>query len=162
MANFLTLAELDERIDSRITDQLSADDDSGVRVDDNVTAAIADASSEIRMACMQGGVYTATQLDDLVVTGDTALLMLCAPLTIRNLNNRRSMGLDPSLEKQIERAEELLEQLKNGSRILNIDNALTADDPEIQTISADDADNLLQMTPTSFFGGGKATRTTNG
>lgn len=134
---YATAAQMLERFDARMLGDLV--DDTGSQVssgdllsDDNLAAALDDASGEIDAAIRASDRYTETELSSLSQTNKHLVRLTCV-LALRNLVNRRPhmVRLDDKHEKMIERAEQSLEDLRSGKNILDINTHDDAGNPDI-------------------------------
>ncbi len=131
MASYCTIAQLYERYDKRMVDQLSNDANTTAPNAGNVQAAIDDGAADILTATLRGKQYTAIQLDVLVASGDKVLVRLNADIAMRHMARRRGLGVAQGLESAFERSEKFLRQLSGGDRVLNIDANRSGDTPEV-------------------------------
>lgn len=158
---YATIANLESRFDRRVLAQLSNDAGGTSANTANQTTAIDDASAEILMAALQGGIYTSDQLDTLYAAGDKALIRLTCFLAAKNLYKRRGMGVPPSLKDDAKQADDLLEQLRKGMRVFNVSANRSGELPAIVSLTSTQQNNLGSLTDSTFFPD-SATRNVNG
>ena len=163
MAAFATEAQFKERYDSRTINQLTKDDNTTTGDSAVITALLDDASAEITAAAIQGSQYTRSQLDTLVSSGDTMLVRLACDIAMRNLFRRRGQGVPPQFADSIRSAEDFIDTIKKGGRVLSVDDNRPADVPSLVELSASEKQNLgLIVDRSPFWGGAKPTPNTNG
>lgn len=127
---YATSDDLVKRYDARTLRELASDSAAPVEdlsTDAAVTAALSSASGKINAAVMVSGLYTAAQLAAL--TGDDLALLvdLTCDLAMARLVGRRPCPDTAEWAAAIvERAEEFLQQLRNGARLFNVDVAKDA------------------------------------
>lgn len=157
---YCTAAQMLARYDRRQISKLLSD--TGVQVTDanlptnaNLLAILEDASGMIAMAARVGKRYTALQLqavadstDDIVAS---QIIRLTADLAMGLIVLRRP-GADPKkLAPNYYQAQEILEQLKRGERIFDVD--LTDEfGSRFRNVIPDDADEFLLSQNVRIFG----------
>lgn len=150
--SFCTIAQFFARYDRRVIAQLSNDVNSVAQLDTNIQACLDDATSDIKTAALVGKIYSATDLTTLVSSGDTQLVRLNADIALGYIYNRRAMGVPANLKDVVDRANDQLNALKRGERVLNVTAAINASLPVMVNLSPLDQLNLQQITATPFFG----------
>jgi phage gp36-like protein len=143
---YATPAQLLARFDARTLGQLVRDD--GVQAsaaelltDDNLQAALDDASGEIDAVLFQGGRYTPDQLAALTGNAQAYLIRMTCLIALRHLFDRRPSLESTARDEATEQARKMLDRLRKGENVFN----LTPDDP------TDDANTpeFVQDTPSS-------------
>ena len=147
------------RYDSRLIQQLSVDDNSTSSGGTVISALLDDAQAEILTATLKGSIYTAGQLTALVATGDTALVRLNCDLALKLLVGRRVGGIPPALTDLIKRAEDMLDALRSGKRVLNIAINRQADGPAIVVSTGLEQSNAGDITQNEFWSNRLGTNT---
>lgn len=159
---YATIADFQARYDVRLIAQLSDDGNSGVVNSANIQPLLEDGKYEIITSCLRGSIYTAAQLDALVASGDTVLVRLNCDLALKMLVSRRVGGIPTALTAIVKAADEFLDALRSGKRVLNIDLARAADTPGIVTTTGLQRHNLGDLTQNEFWSNCRGTNTTNG
>lgn len=130
-------ADLTARYDSRVIQDLASDTGTPVSAgdladNDNVTAALEDASGRMDAAVLTGKMYTPDQLSEL--TGNSLALRrrICCDLALAYLMGRRAekYGAE-SLKAMQQSGEEYLERLRKGERLFYVVAVQDAQLPEI-------------------------------
>lgn len=160
--SYATIAQFQARYDARLVAQWSNDTNGTTQTSANVQAALDDASAAILTACLQGSIYSASDLTTLVSGGDTALVRLCCDIAIGYMAERRGQGLPGQLQRQADEAGRMLDALRRGQRVLNVSANRAADVPATVTLTADERSNLGSLTASDFFGDVSGTATTSG
>ena len=139
------------RYDSRLIQQLSVDDNSTTSGSGVISALLADAQAEILTATLKGSIYTADELTALVATGDTALVRLNCDLALKMLVGRRVGGVPPALLDIVKRAEDMVDALRSGKRVLNIAINRAADTPAVVVSTGLQMSNAGDITQNEFW-----------
>jgi phage gp36-like protein len=147
------------RYDSRLLQQLSVDDNSTSIGGTVISALLDDAQAEILTATLKGSIYTAGQLTALVAAGDTALMRLNCDLALKLLVGRRVGGIPSFLADIIKRAEDMLEALRSGERVLNIVANRGADMPSVIVSTGLQQSNAGDITQSEFWSNRLGTNT---
>lgn len=125
---YATPAELLARYDARVIGDLVGDvnervDAADLPTDENLLAALDDASGEIEAAVLQGKRYTTADLAALAGNTRFFLVRICCQIAIARLWERR-LTLDASeqiaAEQAFEQARKALDRLKRGEEIFDI------------------------------------------
>lgn len=147
MAAYATSADLIKRFDTNVIGDLASDTgtpiaSSAFSTDDNITAALADATGEINSAVMVADLYTAAELA--AVTGEDLefLKRLTCDLAMGYLMGRRPEKYGEQAVKLVEVARAHLELIRSGKRLFNIQAKKDAGQPSIDGPTAVDYDNL--------------------
>ena len=121
--SYITAAEMAESFDSRIILQLSSYSGTPASsVTNSVTAnAIEKASAEVETYALRGGFYTTTNLTDLQTADDWALKGLVATLAMKFLYLGKTGNMPPDMDQATAKAEQMLEDLRAGKRVFNLD-----------------------------------------
>lgn len=130
-------ADLIARYDTRTIQDLASDTGTQVAAedlgsDDNVTAALEDASGRMDAAVLTGRMYTPDQLSAL--TGNTLALRkrICCDLAMAYLMGRRPEKYGAESLKAMQQAgEEYLERLRKGERLFHVTAVQDAQLPDI-------------------------------
>lgn len=133
--------DLVARKDARILGELVGDADtritgSSLTGNANLLAALADASGQIEAACFIGGRYTADDLNGLSGNSQSLLKRLACDLAFTHLHRRR--GYDTADLPEYTQANEMLERLRKGERIFDVEDVKDAGNPQIHTTTASD------------------------
>lgn len=148
---FATSNDFYARYDGRLLAQLSSDDNTAVADSTVIAALLADAQAEIQTAALRGSIYTVAQLTALVASGDTALTRLSCDLAMKMLVGRRVGGIPSALADIIKRANDMLDLLAKGARVLNIQANRGADIPTVITTTGLQRKNLNDLTANEFW-----------
>ena len=148
-----------DRYDSRLIQQLSVDDNSTNSGASVLSALLADAQAEILTAALRGSIYTVDQLNTLVASGDTALVRLNCDLAMKLLVGRRVSGIPTALQDILKRAEDMLDALRVGKRVLNVAVNRGADTPAILVSTGLQLSNLGDITQGDFWSNRTGTNT---
>lgn len=159
---YANIDDLMRRYDARVVGQLSSDDNSTAPDNNNIQAALDDATSKINLAALQGSQYTVLQLQTLVAGGDTTLTRMNCDLALLFLAQRRSMGLPSKFEGVLRNTLELLDMLRKGQRVLNVPENRVADLAAMVNNTAQQNLNVQPLSSIPFFGGPRGTNTTAG
>lgn len=134
MAAFASNADLLKYFDTRVVGDLAGD--TGVRVsagslatDANVTAALEAASGKVAAAVMQGQRYSSDDLAGLTGNSLGYLKYLTCVVAFSILWERRPWSEDR--EKAAERADEMLEMLRTGKHVFDVEDHKDAGLPSI-------------------------------
>lgn len=160
---YATLENLLDRFDQRTVAQLASDANApaaDLANNSRIAAALADGAGMINSAVMVAGLYTTEQLTTL--TGDDAefLTRLNCELAMGFLLGRRPEKYgDEGVQKLLDRAEQQLDLLRQGSRIFNIEAVKEAGQPTIDGPTAVTYDRLNMLPDrTNNFYPGRASR----
>lgn len=153
---YATVAQLQQRYDARMVGDLSSDDGSGTTNSATLNAVLSDATAEINAAILLGSRYTATDINNLINSGDTLLPRLCCDLAMFDLQLRRGVG-QPS--ERYKASVEIIKQIKEGKAVLNLADSQSAGLPSLVTLTSTQAQNAEPMTSCPFLGGPSDTRT---
>jgi phage gp36-like protein len=157
-----TSTDFTNRYDSRVVAQLSNDTNSTSANSLIIAALLADAASEIRAACLRGGIYTTDQLDALNNSGDTQLVRLNCDVAIKLLAKRRVGDIPQAVKDIVRRTEEFLDALRTGKKVLNISTNRAADLPAMVNTTGDQRYNLGDLTINEFWSDQYGTNSTSG
>lgn len=157
--SFATVANFTDRYDARLLQQLSVDDNSTTSSASVLSVMLSDADAEIRSAVLKGSIYTVDAINALVASGDTALVRLNCDLAMKMLAGRRVTGLPSALQDAIKRAEDMLDALRTGKRVLNIAINRGADTPSVVTSTGLQMSNLGDITQNEFWSNRLGTNT---
>jgi phage gp36-like protein len=162
--SYAAIADLQARFDTRLIEQLSSDDNSGVLSTSNAQACLDDAAGEILTSALQGSQYTAAQLTALATASppDPQLLRMNCFGAIKFLYQRRGQGIPQNMGQQAREYLDFLEALRSGKSILNVPANRGADLPASVNLTGLERSNLGDLTSNEFFGYRGGTRTTTG
>jgi phage gp36-like protein len=156
MSSYATGTDFLKRFDARTTGDLCSDDGNRVPpalllTDPNLLAALSDASGVINSAIFQGNRYQASDIAQLTDVDLSLLIRLCCNLAFGLLMMRR--GNDVTGVPQYQEALRVLEQLKKGERIFNIQSAKDAGTGQAEFLSpiAKQNTNLIVNAAAPFF-----------
>jgi phage gp36-like protein len=136
---YATSADLSARFDERVLKDLASDTGTAVSdlsADDNVTAALSDASGLINTAIASpSSHYTATQLE--AMTGDDLayLKRIVCSLAMAYLLGRRPEKYGDDYKSITEHAMEVVDQLRRGLFVFNISDAKDAGLPSVDGLT---------------------------
>lgn len=149
--SYATIANLTDRYDSRVVNQLSNDAGLAVAVTSVIQAALDDATATLRIAAMQGGIYTSDELDLLATNADAAMIRIVCDVAYKNMATHRGMGLDGAIAQQVKDTLETLDLIRKGVRVFDVAINRQAEQPEVISLSPSQLINQQSLTATSFF-----------
>jgi hypothetical protein len=153
-AKYLTVAELAEAFDSRLLQELGADDGALGTVDESnaiLLNAIERASADVQGYTFRGGQYTLTDLQALQTQDDWSLKGIVAALAMGHLYDRRGASAPETITAKIEAAGEALRELRDGKAIFFDTNVMDAGKPKMDVISPTTRANLNLVSDSDFF-----------
>lgn len=155
MAAFATPADMTARYSASALAALVSDltvvDPSTLGANTRVLRALDDATGMVRQAARAGDRYSESELSGLAAAGDTSVVSLTVDLAWMLLMERKSEGGDP-IPAFIERAKDLLMQLRLGVKIFPTAAAPAAGLPEIIILTAAERQRIgLLADQTRFF-----------
>ncbi len=158
---YAQISDLQARYDSRLIAQLSTDDNSGTLDSSVVNVALSDGSYEFNAAVLQGSIYTVSDIQALQSTGDTLVTRIVCDIAMRNMYARRGKKIPAFIESQIDRSDKLLEALRTGKRVLNVQVNRSADVISQASITFTGASNITPLASIPILGGATGTLTVN-
>lgn len=156
--SYLSAAEFLKRCDKRTVGQLVSDDDnivsgSSLLTDENLAAALLDASGDVESAATIGGKYLPVDLAALSGAALGKLYRILADVTIAYLIERRPelVTKDPP---SLGRSMVWLEQLAQGTRIFAFSETMAAGRPECDVTTPQEVEqrNLTTFQASRLFG----------
>ena len=152
-AKYITATELAESFDSRMIKQLSSYTGSPQSSVDNsvVTNAIEKASAEVESYALRGGLYTTTHLSSLQSDDDWSLKTLVSTLTMKHLFRGKTGQIPPDMIAMVAEATATLEELREGKRVFNLDDAHSAGKAKAFVVSASVRGNLNMPSDSKYF-----------
>lgn len=152
---YITVAELAEAFDTRKLGQLSSDTGTPATVNESnaiLLNCIERASGEVQSYAMRGGLYTASDLDDLNTNDDWMLKGLVSALAMGHLHTRRGMALPDDIQGAVTQARQTLEDLRDGQVVFPQDSgAIAAGKPSVNIISPGSRAKLSMVADEPFF-----------
>lgn len=151
MASYAAVSDLIKRYDVRDIADLASDtgdavDTASLAADANILAALADASGDIDSALLAGNRYTTDDLEGLTGNSLAKLVRLTCDIAMAFLLGRRPAHDPERLKAFEERARLLLERLRKGENVFDLDPQKDAGTPDIsfQTPSTVQANDLVR------------------
>lgn len=149
--SYAAVSDLTARYDVRDVSDLASDTGTAIAAgslatDPNILAALADASGDIDSALLAGRRYTTDDLTGLTGNSLAKLKRLTCDLAMAFLLGRRPAHDPERLKAFEERGRMLLERLRKGENVFDLDAQKDAGviDHQVQTIQAVDNMNLLR------------------
>jgi len=156
-ASYISTAELIESFDERMVFQLASYSGTPLA---NASAlassavalnAIEKASAEVESYAKRGGIYTTGNLTDLKTADDWALKSLVSTLTMKHLFRGKTGNIPPDMAAMVAEATQTLEDLRDGKRVFNLDEAHSAGKAKAFIISSSVRGNLNMPSDSKFF-----------
>lgn len=151
-AQFLTLDQFGKYVDTRLLNEIMSDTGSdgayNYDPDDVLITAIYRASEEIASAATRSNAYTVAELTALnnpLIEGLTADLALC------HLFERRGGTIPESVKAKAIRAQEYLNDLRDGKRVFAVDANRQAGTATISVIASSTRGSLAMNADGTFF-----------
>lgn len=148
-----------DRYDARLIAQLSNDNNSTGANTTTIGVMLEDGKAEILTACLKGSIYSASDLDALVNSGDTQLVRLNCDVALKFLCDRRVGGTPKALQGIIDRANDMLDALRSGAKVLNVTTNRAADVPAVVVSTGVQQSNLGDITQNDFWSNRSGTNT---
>lgn len=149
MAAYATAADLMKRKDVRVLGDLVSDNSVRVKkpdlsTDENLLAALMDASGEIEAAVLQAKRYTTDQLAALTGNSKQYLISLTCTIAFGLLHERRTSNDedDGGREEAQKRARQALESLRKGQTIFDVEEVKEAGLPSTHEPTVTSIQNL--------------------
>jgi len=150
MAAYATSADMVNRFDERTLKELVSDDDTPVTslsTDTKMTSALDDATGTIKAALFVGRQYDPDDLTNLTGESQAFLKRLCCEIALSYLLRRRPEKYGKASKEVRDGVEEVLEQIRKGVRVLDIEANLAAGLPDIDGPSFQQYQNNIRFIP---------------
>ena len=156
MANYADGDDMVTRFDVRLLGDLVTDDNTriaaaAVPADANLGVAITDATERINSALRQANRYTTDDLAQLVTDGDAQLKRICCALAMEHLYQRRGSAIPDGFQVAIDDAKDVLEQIRLGNNVLQVDGAIQSGLPNTNFIQPAERTNLGRAGDAAIF-----------
>lgn len=126
---YATVAQLVSRHDTRVLGELSSDTGVPATVNDgnqNIVAALKQASADIEAAILRGRRYTLDDLAALQTDEDWTLIGMTCDLAVGHMYNRRGSPVSQAVQDRVNDAREKLKSLSDGLQIFRMSSAAEA------------------------------------
>lgn len=151
---YATVQQFVLSVDERLLAELGIDAEADGVVDSNnmiIMAALTRASHEVQTFALRGGVYTTDDLDGLQSDQNWMLIGVVCDLALGILLARRGGPFGEAVRDRMDKANALLLDLRDGSRVFPIQTNIDASKPALSVITQVQRGNLGMVADTEFF-----------
>lgn len=134
MTALATPADMTKRFDQNTLKDLCSDSGTPVAdlsTDANLLALLDDATGAVKSALLNGGLYTADDLDDIADESESFLKRIVCDLALAYLIQRRPEKYGKNTWEAIDRCNAALDQFRAGARVFELDGQIAAGLPTI-------------------------------
>lgn len=154
-ARYISVAELVEAHDVRALQNLGSDTAADGTANSSNTIllnAIERASADVESYAARGGVYSLTDLATIQAADDWTLKGLVVDLAIGHAYRRRGGQIPPDLSDRVDKAEQGLQDLRDGKRLFGTDDpAIAAGKPSAVLVTSSQRARLNSVSDQPFF-----------
>jgi hypothetical protein len=151
---YATVQQFVLAVDERLLEELGIDAEADGVVDSNnaiIMAALTRASHEVQTFALRGGIYTTADLDQLQANTNWMLVGVVCDLALGILLARRGGPFGEAVRDRMDKANALLLDLRDGSRVFPIEQNIDAAKPSLSVITQVQRGNLGMVADTEFF-----------
>jgi hypothetical protein len=152
---FLPITDAGQYVDTRLLNELISDDGTDGNYqydpDDILFTALERASEEIASAATRSNAYRVSELNALSAAANTLLRGLTADLALCFLFERRGGTIPESVKAKANRAQDRLNDLRDGKRVFAVDLKRDAGTATVQVITSTTRGSLAMNADNTFF-----------
>ena len=153
MAQLLSNTNFGLHVDTRLLNELASDtaSDGTYTSSTVITEALLRGGEEVASAATRSQAYTVTELETLATDGNALLRGLVADLALCYLFERRGGEVPESVKAKANRAQTMLNDLRDGRRVFAVDANREAGTASISVISASARGSLTLVSDSPFY-----------